>query len=113
MGLDGGFCLLDADWLAASGGLTLQQVGVGVVSDGVDVGRRVCTAPPFIGCHHVGRVDRQPFVRVDCHTEEAGVGLQTEKLKMQTANKKMKKVQKLYNLSFFFQILCKDLEHFF
>lgn len=56
--------------------LTLQQVGVGVVSDGVDVWRCFKTTPPFIRCYHLSGVDWQPFVRIDRHTEQTGVRLE-------------------------------------
>lgn len=54
---------------------TSQHVVVGIVRDGVDVRRRLGAAFALVGGHHGGRVDRQPFVRVHRHTEEAGVGL--------------------------------------
>lgn len=54
---------------------TSQHVIVGVVRDGVDVRRRLGAAFALVGGDHGGCVDRQPFVWIHRHAEEAGVGL--------------------------------------
>lgn len=54
---------------------TSQHVVVGVVCDGVDVRRRLGAAFALVGSNHGGCVDRQPFVWIHRHAEEAGVGL--------------------------------------
>ena len=54
---------------------TLQHVAVGVVGDGVDVGRGLCTATPLVGGYHGSRVDRKPLVWVDRDTKQTRVGL--------------------------------------
>lgn len=55
--------------------LTAQHVVVGIVCYGVDVRWRFRAAFAFVSSHHRGGVDRQPFVWIHCHTEEARVGL--------------------------------------
>lgn len=57
--------------------LTLKHVPVGIVSNGVDVWGHLCPSPSLIHVHHLGRVDGEPPVRVHCHAEEPGVGLET------------------------------------
>ncbi len=60
------------------GTLTAQHVIIGIVCNGVDVWRRLRAAFAFVGSHHGGCVDRQPFVWIHGHTEEAGVGLKKQ-----------------------------------
>ncbi len=55
--------------------LTLQHVPVGVVGDGVDVGRHFRPPLALVHFHHLVGVDGESPVRIHCHTEEAGVGL--------------------------------------
>ena len=63
-------CLYHFVSFCSLGALTAQHVVVGVVSDGVDVGRDLGAAFALVGSHHWWRVDRQPLVRVHRHAEE-------------------------------------------
>lgn len=58
--------------------LTLEHVPVGIVRDGVDVRRHLRPPLALVHVHHLGCVDGQPPVGVDCHTEEARVSLARE-----------------------------------
>lgn len=66
--------------------LTAQHVVVGVVCDGVDVRRRLRAPLALVGGDHGGRVDGQPLVGVDGHTEEARVGLERQEVASQEPN---------------------------
>lgn len=61
-----------------TGTLTAQHVIVCIVCDGVDVWRRLRAPFAFVGCDHRGCVDWQPFVWIQRHTEESGVGLRKQ-----------------------------------
>lgn len=58
--------------------LTAQHVIVGTVCNGVDVRRRLRAAFALVGSDHRSSIDRQPFVWIDCHTEEARVRLRKQ-----------------------------------
>lgn len=48
--------------------------------------RRLRASLALVGSDHGGRVDGQPLVRVDCHTEEARVGLWRQEAAFQESN---------------------------
>lgn len=48
---------------------------VGIVRDGEEVGWHLCALFAFVHVGHAGSIDGQPLVGVDCHTEQARVGL--------------------------------------
>lgn len=56
--------------------LTHEHVMVGIVRDGEEVRRHFCTFLAFVHLGHSSAINGQPLVRVDCHTEQAGVGLE-------------------------------------
>lgn len=55
--------------------LTHEHVVVGVVRDGEEVRWHLGALFAFVHVCHAGSVDGQPLVGVDCHTEQARVGL--------------------------------------
>lgn len=59
--------------------LTHEHVVVGIVWDGEEVGWHLCALLAFVHVGHSGPVDGQPPVGVDCHAEQARVGLVREK----------------------------------
>lgn len=61
--------------------LTAQHIIVGVVSDGVDMGRGLIAPLAFVGSDHIRRIDGEILIWVDCHTEQPRVGLQREREK--------------------------------
>ena len=57
-----------------------QHIVVGIVGDGVDVGRHLSLALVLVAHDDVVVVDGEPLVGVDGDTEETGVGVDQEKL---------------------------------
>ena len=55
--------------------LTSKHIRIGVVRDGVEMGRHLRAFLPTIGENHFHRVDGQAFVRVDHHAEETRIRL--------------------------------------
>lgn len=51
--------------------VTLQHVPIGVISDGIDVGRNLMTLLPLVHLNDLLRVDGQKLIGVHHHTEEA------------------------------------------
>lgn len=64
--------------LKCTGTLTAQHVVICIVCDGVDMWGRLRAPFAFVGRDHGRRVDWQPFIRIDGHTEKAGVGLRKQ-----------------------------------
>lgn len=64
--------------------LTLQHVVVGVVSHGEQMGRHLVPSLALELRDDALGVDREPLVRVDRHTEQAGVGLCDTKRRIST-----------------------------
>ena len=50
---------------------TLEHVSVGIVRDGKDVRRHLCSSPPPVHVDHLVCVDGQHAIGVDCHTKQA------------------------------------------